>query len=455
MNNKRVHILGICGTFMGGLALLAREYGFQVTGCDENIYPPMSDHLSDQGINIIPGYNAGDLPEADVYLIGNAMSRGNEAVEYLLNKKKNLVSGPEWLYQNILRKKKVIAVSGTHGKTSTTAMISWVFEFLGRDVGYLIAGKPKNFELSSRLGTEDIFIIEADEYDTAFFDKRAKFVHYHPDVLVINNLEFDHADIYSDLSEIKKQFHHLIRALPQNASIIYPKEDENIADLLLLGCWSKQVPFSLDKNTENHYIPSSSDCSNVEFITGGVSNSLKWSMLGLHNAQNAFSAILACREFDVPLEDILGALKNFKGVSRRQELLFEEKEVRLIDDFAHHPTAIQSTLRGLRDKYKDSRIIVLVEIRSNTIKSGFHDDALISAVRDADLVYWKSNDNNQLDKLITNSPIDAKAIASVESTANEIIKNLKPRDLLITMSNGNFDGIAILLLQKLEKRYSI
>ena len=450
MINKKIHILGICGTFMGGLALLARESGYEVTGCDENIYPPMSDHLNEQGIKIKHGYSVEDIPEADVYLIGNALSRGNEAVEYLLNKRANILSGPEWLYTSILRNKKVIAVSGTHGKTSTTAMIAWIFEHAGKDIGYLIAGKPNNFEVSSRLGAEEVFVIEADEYDTAFFDKRAKFIHYHPDILVLNNIEFDHADIYSDLSEILKQFHHLIRTLPSDASIIFPEADNNIETLFELGCWSKKIGFSGEKDSNNYYRAIIEDFSSSQIVSREKVGTLNWSMLGEHNAMNAMSAILACQECGINVEDSLEALNVFLGVARRQQLVLENDKVTLIDDFAHHPTAIKTTLKGLRDKYKSSRIIALIEMRSNTMKSGLHDDLLNEATEEADMVYWKSDNDSQLRLLKANAPAKTKIISSVEETVEDVVDLLKPNDLIVTMSNGNFDGLSASLFQALN-----
>ena len=450
MINKKIHILGICGTFMGGLALLARESGYEVTGCDENIYPPMSDHLNEQGIKIKHGYSVEDIPEADVYLIGNALSRGNEAVEYLLNKRASILPGPEWLYTSILRNKKVIAVSGTHGKTSTTAMIAWIFEHAGKDIGYLIAGKPNNFEVSSRLGAEEVFVIEADEYDTAFFDKRAKFIHYHPDILVLNNIEFDHADIYSDLSEILKQFHHLIRTLPSDASIIFPEADNNIETLHELGCWSKKIGFSGEKDSNNYYRAIIEDFSSSQIVSREKVGTLNWSMLGEHNAMNAMSAILACQECGIDVEDSLEALKVFLGVARRQQLVLENDKVTLIDDFAHHPTAIKTTLKGLRDKYKSSRIIALIEMRSNTMKSGLHDDLLTEATEEANTVYWKSDNDSQLRLLKANAPAKTKIISSVEETVEDVVDLLKPNDLIVTMSNGNFDGLSASLFQALN-----
>ena len=450
MINKKIHILGICGTFMGGLALLAREAGYEVTGCDENVYPPMSDHLNEQGIEIKPGYAAKDLPEADVYLIGNALSRGNEAIEYLLSKRANILSGPEWLYSSILRNKQVIAVSGTHGKTSTTAMIAWIFEYLERNIGYLIAGKPNNFEVSSRLGSEEVFVIEADEYDTAFFDKRAKFIHYHPDVLVLNNIEFDHADIYSDLSQIQKQFHHLIRTLPENASIIFPETDKNIETLFELGCRSNKIGFGNNKDFDNYYIALSEDFSSSQIVSGKTAVNLNWPMLGEHNAMNAMSAILACQQCGIKIEDSIKALEAFLGVARRQQLILENDKVTLIDDFAHHPTAIKTTLKGLKGKYKSSRIIALIEMRSNTMKSGLHNDLLNLATEEADVVYWKSDNKSQLELLQAQAPAKTKIIYTIDETVEEVVSFLRPNDLIVTMSNGSFDGLSASLFKALS-----
>ena len=454
MENKKIHILGICGTFMGGLALLAREAGYQVTGCDQNIYPPMSDHLKEQGINIIKGYSVSDLPEADIYLVGNALSRDNEALEYLLNNKSNLRSGPEWLYDAILRTKRVIAVSGTHGKTTTTAMIAWIFEKYGKEIGYLIAGKPGNFEISSRLGSDDIFVIEADEYDTAFFDKRAKFMHYHPEVLIINNLEFDHADIYADLSEIKKQFHHLVRTLPGEATIIYPNNDKNIKEVLEMGCWSNKINFDSDVSEENYYKEKSNDFSKTELSIKGQRGILDWSMHGEHNVKNAMSALIAANHFGISSIAAIEGLKEFLGVARRQQLVFSNDKVILMDDFAHHPTAIEVTLNGLRSKYKDYRIIALVELRSNTTKSGLHDHKLEDATRNADIVYWGGVSEPQLHSLKSNSSKEIKIIKDSNETVSQILSELEPNDLIITMSNGGFDGINKLLLDGIVSEYA-
>ena len=373
MSKKRVHILGICGTFMGGLALLGKEKGMDISGCDNNVYPPMSDHLNDMGIEIIESYDPSHLPKADEYVIGNSIMRGNPALEHLLSSKANIISGPEWLYSNILKNRKVIAVSGTHGKTTTTAMIAWIFQDQGIEVGYLIAGKPKDFEKSARKGKQDIFVLEADEYDTAFFDKRSKFIHYKPDTLIINNLEFDHADIFPDLSYIYREFHNLIRTLKEEAEIIFPRDDLNISNVLNLGCWSKLIDYSFNEQNINS-VNFSYSSNKTHLKIDNEKGELDWSMFGEHNARNAMVALLAVNIYGIKLSDGINSLKKFKGVDKRQDVLMDEERLLLIEDFAHHPTAIETTLIGIKKAYSNRKIYAAIELRSNTMKSGFHDD---------------------------------------------------------------------------------
>ena len=449
MAKEKIHILGICGTFMGGLAILGKEAGLEISGCDSNIYPPMSEHLAEMGIEIISGYGPSDLPNADIYVIGNAISRGNPALEELLNRKANIISGPQWLYSFILKNKKVIAVSGTHGKTTTTAMIAWIFEYLKIDVGYLIAGKPKDFNKSARKGSEDIFVIEADEYDTAFFDKRSKFIHYKPDTLIVNNIEFDHADIFKDMSDIHKEFHNLIRSMPETAQIIFPTDDLNIAKVLNMGCWSKQESYSFDSKTQNNYSSILPDYSEIRFKIGAHEGELKWQMFGEYNARNAMGAILATNRYGVTLNQSLEALSNFRGVSKRQDIIMENKNIIVMEDFAHHPTAIQMTLSSLRKKYADHKIIAAIELKSNTMKSGHHDDVLIEATKEADEVYWKSEDKTQLDKFIDSDSSRARSIQSVEDASNEIIRGIEKETLIVVMSNADFDGLSQKIIEKL------
>ena len=449
MEARSVHILGICGTFMGGLALLAKETGFKVTGSDENIYPPMSNLLKEQGIEVIQGYKKKDLPKAELYVIGNVISRGNEAVEYILDTKLPYASGPEWMLENILKNRRVVAVSGTHGKTSTTAMITWMLESAGLKPGFLIAGSPKDFSISARIGKDEFFVIEADEYDTAFFDKRAKFVHYHPEVLVINNLEFDHADIYSNLEEIQKQFHNLIRAMPSYGCLICPDDNKNIEEVLELGVWSEVNKFGVDKKNPNYYEAIKEDYSSIRFHLDNDFEDISWNLTGEYNVSNAMAALLVLNHLNVPLSSSAKALETFSGVSRRLDVLIDRKDLKLIDDFAHHPTAIKETLKGLRSRYKENRIIALIEIRSNTMKSGLHDKNLKEATKEADLVFWKGRDKDQINKLIKQSPSSHYAIDSIDYFSKELKKLVKTDDVIIMMSNGNFDGLADLLKSKL------
>ena len=447
MSKERVHILGICGTFMGGLAILGKENGIDISGCDENIYPPMSDHLEEMGIQIMQGYDASLIPDADRYVIGNSISRGNPALEYLLSTKADLISGPDWLYKTILKDKKVIAVSGTHGKTTTTAMIAWIFEDQGIDVGYLIAGRPKDFHKSARRGKDDIFVLEADEYDTAFFDKRSKFIHYKPDTLIINNLEFDHADIFPDISYIYREFHHLIRTLKEEARIIFPTDDLNISKVLNMGCWSKLISYGINGQHENS-ISFSEDNTPTLFRIAGDEGELDWTMLGEHNARNAITAVLAAKQYGIEMKDALNSLKKFKGVAKRQDLLFEDHRLVLIEDFAHHPTAIKSTLEGIKKKFPNKRLIAAIELRSNTMKSGFHDNNLVEAVAVADKVFWKSEDFTQTEKLVGAEPSKSSHIVNISEFVKEFKMLNQADDLLVVMSNGNFDNLTKLLLKE-------
>ena len=447
MSKERVHILGICGTFMGGLAILGKENGIDISGCDENIYQPMSDHLEEMGIQIMQGYDASLIPDADRYVIGNSISRGNPALEYLLSTKADLISGPDWLYKTILKDKKVIAVSGTHGKTTTTAMIAWIFEDQGIDVGYLIAGRPKDFHKSARRGKDDIFVLEADEYDTAFFDKRSKFIHYKPDTLIINNLEFDHADIFPDISYIYREFHHLIRTLKEEARIIFPTDDLNISKVLNMGCWSKLISYGINGQHENS-ISFSEDNTPTLLRIAGDEGQLDWTMLGEHNARNAITAVLAAKQYGIEMKDALNSLKKFKGVAKRQDLLFEDHRLVLIEDFAHHPTAIKSTLEGIKKKFPNKRLIAAIELRSNTMKSGFHDNNLVEAVALADKVFWKSENFTQTEKLVGAEPSKSSQIVNISEFVKEFKMLNQTDDLLVVMSNGNFDNLTKLLLKE-------
>ena len=426
---------------MGSLALLARELGHEVSGCDANTYPPMSDLLQNQGIELITGYEVKDLPKADCYVVGNALSRGNPLVEEILNRRENYISGPDWAYQNILKEKKVIAVSGTHGKTTTSSMIAWILKDLGYDPGYLIAGDPKNFDTSSSLGSEEIFVIEADEYDTAFFDKRAKFIHYRPEVLVINNLEFDHADIYKDLEQIKVQFHHLVRTMSSETTLVTPTGSKAIEEVLSLGLWSNLIQYGNESNSKYYYKNLNDDFSNLLFSINGVEGTLEWDQFGEFNAKNAMSALISLEHFGVNIIDSINALKKFKGVTRRQEILLDRENLVIIDDFAHHPTAIQQTLEGLKKKYPKKKIISLIELRSNTMKSGYHGEKLIDSTKHSNLTYWSCENKEVMERLVSNRGNKHKAVLSTDSLLENLPKEMSGDDLIVLMSNGSFDSL--------------
>ena len=450
MSKEKIHILGICGTFMGSLALLAREKNYQVSGCDENVYPPMSELLINQGVDLIEGYDVKDLPKADTYIIGNALSRGNPLVEHLLDRNKTIVSGPEWISKNILAERKVLAISGTHGKTTVTSISAWILDYMEIDAGFLIAGKPKNFELSARIGSHEIFVIEADEYDTAFFDKRAKFIHYKPEVLVVNNIEFDHSDIYQDIESIQTQFHHLIRTIPSKGKIIFPDDDTNIEGSLSKGCWSKKIPYGNKLTSDWEMKIIKDDFSAFEVIHKGISNKVSWDLIGEHNSQNAMASIIACYELGVRVEDSCEALSHFRGVSRRLDLIYEDNNLTIFDDFAHHPTAIKKTITGLKFKFPNSRILALIVLRSNTMKSGLHDLALKESISDADKIFWKSEDKEQETKLIKIDSTKSHRIRDDDQFVDEFIKELKQGDVVVLMSNGNFLSLGKRILNKLN-----
>ncbi len=449
MPKQRIHILGVCGTFMGSLALLAKELGHDVSGCDANTYPPMSDVLQNQGIDLINGYELKDLPKADCYVIGNALSRGNPLVEEILKRNDKFISGPEWILQNILTERKVIAVSGTHGKTTTTSMIAWILEDLGFKPGYLIAGKPKNFEASSSLGSGDIFVIEADEYDTAFFDKRAKFIHYRPEVLVINNLEFDHADIYKDLEQIKVQFHHLVRTMSSDSTVITPMNEEAIDEVLSMGLWSNLIQYGYGNDSKYFYENLNKDFSKLQFSINGSEGILEWDQFGEYNAMNAMSAIISLEHFGINIADSINALKRFKGVARRQEILLDTENLVIIDDFAHHPTAIKQTLEGLRNRYPNKKIISLIELRSNTMKSGYHGKKLTDATEQSNLTYWSCEDVGVVEDLVLNGGNNHRRILSTDSLLEHLPKEMSGDDLIVLMSNGSFDSLNQRIIKEL------
>lgn len=450
----KIHILGICGTFMGGVALLAREQGIRVSGADLNVYPPMSTLLAEQGITVSEGYEPQGLPvDQDVTVVGNVMRRGLGIVERLLNSNMPYTSGPQWLYDNILRDRWVLAVAGTHGKTTTASMLAWILEYAGLQPGFLIGGVPENFGVSARLGESPFFVVEADEYDTAFFDKRSKFVHYHPRTLVLNNLEYDHADIFPDLDAIKTQFHHLMRIVPGSGRILVNGEDRNITDVLAMGCWSETETFAAGNWTADYLQPDGSEFRVL--LDGEDYGVVRWDTIGEHNVNNALAAIAAARHAGVPTEYAVAALAEFKGVKRRMQLRGRVNEVAVYDDFAHHPTAIITTLAGLRAKVgAGSRIIALLEPRSNTMRMGEHKSKLAAALAEADLVwlYQPPGLEWELTEVVDELGVKGRLTDDIRQLVADIATEIKPGDHVLIMSNGGFGGIHDGLLAALAEK---
>jgi len=445
-----IHILGICGTFMGGLALLARELGMTVSGSDANVYPPMSDQLKSAGIDVREGYESSHLePAPDLVVMGNAMSRGNPAVEYVLNKGLPYVSGPQWLNEHVLPGKWVLAVAGTHGKTTTSSLLAWILEHAGMSPAFLIGGVPDNFGETARLGATPFFVIEADEYDTAFFDKRSKFVHYMARTLVINNLEFDHADIFDDLAAIQKQFHHLIRTVPEQGLIISPQE-KAIEQVYAMGCWTPRQ--YIGSNEDWQATLQKNDGSVFDVSYKDQSSTVTWGMLGQHNVNNALAAIAAAHHVGVTVEHACEALSLFAGVKRRLELKGEINDIRVYDDFAHHPTAIATTIAGLRAKIGNRRLIAVLEPRSNTMKMGVHQETLAQSLIQADRVLlFQDADLKWSLKQVTEELGDHVSVFdSVDNIVQALVKDAKAGDEIVVMSNGGFGGIHQKILTALE-----
>ncbi len=451
-----IHILGICGTFMGGIALLAREQGVQVSGSDTNVYPPMSTQLAEQGIDLCEGYDSTQLePPPDCVVVGNAMSRGNAAVEHTLNSSLVYTSGPQWLAENVLQDRWVLAVAGTHGKTSTASILAWILEYAGLAPGFLIGGVPKNFGLSARLGSGPFFVVEADEYDTAFFDKRSKFVHYHPRTLVLNNLEYDHADIFPDLNAIKTQFHHLVRTVPGDGLIVSNAGDENLHEVLERGCWTPVEAVSTAKNKAMWQARLLlEDGSRFEVLLEGESvGTVNWGQIGEHNVHNAMAAIVAARHAGVPLEQAIAALSEFEGIKRRMEVRGQVEGVTVYDDFAHHPTAIATTLQGLRRRVGDARILLLLEPRSNTMRMGVHRDSLAASWSDANRVWLHEPPGLEwsLKELAESAEAPVVVSDSVDALVEAVVQEAHAGDHVLVMSNGAFGGIHDKLIRALEK----
>ena len=440
-----IHILGICGTFMGGIAVLAKKAGYRVTGCDANVYPPMSTQLEAQGIELIEGWGIEQLKlNADMYVIGNVVSRGNPLMEEILNRNLTYISGPQWLSQALLQNKWVLAVAGTHGKTTTSSMLAWILEYANMNPGFLIGGVPQNFGVSARLTDSPFFVIEADEYDTAFFDKRSKFVHYRPRTAVLNNLEFDHADIFPDLVAIETQFHHLVRTVPGNGLIVSNGREDSLDNVLKRGCWTPVEQFGAAQGWNI-------DEANHVTLNGKVQGTLQWDLMGEHNRMNALAAIAAARHSGVPVAQGLAALAEFKNVKRRMEVRGTVNGITVYDDFAHHPTAIATTVEGLRRKVGKARILAVLEPRSNTMKLGVMKDALPGSLKDADAVFCYSA-NLGWDAHASLASLGNKA--TVTDDMNKLIEAIvaaaKPGDQILVMSNGGFGRIHEKLLKQLK-----
>jgi len=442
-----IHILGICGTFMGGIAALAKQSGHKVTGCDANVYPPMSTQLEAQGITLIEGFDPAQANiGADIYVIGNVVSRGNPLMEEILNRGLPYISGPQWLAENVLHEKWVVAVAGTHGKTTTSSMLAWILEYAKMNPGFLIGGVPQNFGISARLGTTPFFVIEADEYDTAFFDKRSKFVHYHPRTAVLNNLEFDHADIFPDLAAIETQFHHLVRTVPGNGLIISNGEDGNLDRVLLRGCWTPVERFGTDwQATEVD-----ANGSFTVLHTNQPQGRVQWELLGAHNRMNALATIAAARHVGVSPAIAIEGLSKFQNVKRRMETRGVVNGITVYDDFAHHPTAIATTIEGLRAKVGKARILAVLEPRSNTMKLGAVKEALPGSLQEADLTFCYAA-NLGWDVAATLAPLGKKASIheNLEPLIQAISDEAKTGDHILIMSNGGFGGIHDKLLKRL------
>ncbi|MEZ9504415.1 UDP-N-acetylmuramate:L-alanyl-gamma-D-glutamyl-meso-diaminopimelate ligase [Vibrio sp. 10N.286.51.B11] len=446
-----IHILGICGTFMGGAAVLARQLGHKVTGSDANVYPPMSTLLESQGIEIIEGFDPSQLePRPDLMVIGNAMSRGNPCVEYVLDNNLRYTSGPQWLQEFLLHDRWVLAVSGTHGKTTTSSMLAWILEDCGYAPGFLVGGVLGNFGISARLGESMFFVVEADEYDSAFFDKRSKFVHYHPRTLVMNNLEFDHADIFDDLEAIKRQFHHLVRTVPSNGRIFSPKQDSAIEDVLARGCWSETESSGEQGDWDAKKLVKDGSQFEVYFQNECV-GTVNWDLVGDHNVNNALMAIAAARHVGVTPDLACESLATFINTKRRLEFKGEVAGVSVYDDFAHHPTAIELTLGGLRNKVDTKKIIAVLEPRSATMKRGVHKEILADSLKQADSTYLFQPDNIDWSVQDVADACHQPAHVSddMDAFVAKIVSEAQAGDQILVMSNGGFGGIHQKLLDGL------
>ncbi|MFI4969773.1 MAG: UDP-N-acetylmuramate:L-alanyl-gamma-D-glutamyl-meso-diaminopimelate ligase [Lysobacterales bacterium] len=478
----RIHILGICGTFMGGIAALARELGHEVEGSDANVYPPMSTQLEQLGIALKQGFSAEHLqPAPDLVIVGNALSRGNPAIEYLLDARLPYVSGPQWLGETLLARRRVLAVAGTHGKTTTTSLLAWILESQGLAPGFLVGGVPANFGVSARLGERGqvhfpanvatvessstrenepdpfpspLFVIEADEYDTAFFDKRSKFVHYRPSIAILNNLEYDHADIFPDVAAIQRQFHHLVRTVPGNGRLIVNAEDARLAEVLAQGCWTPVDTFGIEAGDWRARLTTADGSSFLVSHRGRDVGAARWDLTGRHNVMNALAALAAAHAAGVDVSRALPALGRFRNVARRMELVGEYAGVRVYDDFAHHPTAIATTLAGLRAKVGNARVRVGIEPRSNSMRMGAHADALAPSLRDADAVVFLKRPELAWDASGILAALDGRgrAATSVDGLLVALLDDARDGDHVVFMSNGGFENAPRRFLAALQQR---
>ncbi len=455
----RLHILGICGTFMGGVAALARELGHTVEGSDANVYPPMSTQLEALGIGLMRGYAAGHLqPAPDLVVVGNAMTRGNSAVEYMLDARLRYISGPQWLGETVLADRDVLAVAGTHGKTTTTSLLAHLLEHASSAQahlapGFLVGGVPGNFGVSARLGQGKPFVIEADEYDTAFFDKRSKFVHYRPRIAILNNLEYDHADIFPDVAAIQRQFHHLVRTVPGNGRLIVNAHDERLAEVLAMGCWTPVETFGIGRGDWQAALVSADGSAFTVHHAGQLIGEVHWSLLGNHSVMNALAALAAATAAGADPYALLDAFASFESVKRRMELVGEVNGVRVYDDFAHHPTAIATTLAGLRAKVGNARILVALEPRSNSMRQGAHAEALAPSLADADAVVFLHRPELPWDPGRVTAALGGRgsAVPTVDVLIEALRAQVRPGDQVIFMSNGGFEAAPRRFVESLQR----
>ena len=449
-----IHFLGICGTFMGGLALMAKQMGYKVTGSDQAVYPPMSTQLESMGIDLIEGYHASQLDiRPDQVVVGNVMTRGHDVIERMLNEQWPMVSGPQWLSEHLLTSRWVLAVSGTHGKTTTSSMLAWILEYAKLEPGFLIGGVPENFDISARIGSKPFFVIEADEYDTAFFDKRSKFVHYQPRSLIINNIEFDHADIFRDLYDVQRQFHHVLKILPNLGKLIFNGDDENIKPVIDQGVWSEQESFGEAGHCYWQLTKIHDKKKPYQFtIQDGKKYEGHLSMLGEHNALNALAAIAAARHAGVTVDQSLKALAEFKGVKRRLENKGEYAGITVFDDFAHHPTEIRCTLDAFKQQYSEQRMIVVFEPRSNSMQMGVHVDHLREALSPADelCIYDGGEISWSIEDVLAD--LHSNIFTDIDRLVEYLLAMLQPKDNVLILSNGGFGGLCAKLIQGLSQR---